>query len=181
MQIPVTKGTTIMKVSQPNLVLVGSTLQLGKGGINLVSLGSSAAIRLPSGVLAPVSVGEPSVASHASTKNYVDSALPDVYDATGAKLSKVKRILLQTTTNSSGAWSVSVPNIGQTKVIYVSATAISNTSAAIPSVALAHIKQYSTAMVSGVSTVGAAIVTGNKNSLLAAPLGTQIFVEMLVQ
>jgi hypothetical protein len=173
-----------MNTRQPRLELVSSSLQLGTGGIKLVNSSSALAVKLSNGTLVPVQAGDPTISSHLSTKNYVDTVVPAVYNSVGTKLNNVKRIILTTTTTSSGTWSVTVPNIGQSTLISVSATAISGTSASLPAACIAHVKTASTTAISGLASVGTVITTiliGGSADLVAAPTGTQIYVDLLVQ
>jgi hypothetical protein len=173
-----------MNTSQPRLNLVNASLQLGKGGIKLINSTTNLAVQLSSGALVPVQAADPTISSHLSTKNYVDTVVPAIYNSAGTKLTNVKRIVLQTTTNSSGAWSVTVPNLGQSQVISVSASAISGSAASLPAACIAHVKAASITTVSGLASVGTVITTiliGGSADLVAAPTGTQIYVDLLVQ
>jgi hypothetical protein len=171
-----------MNSRQPRLSLVGASLQLGIGGIQLVSSSNSAIIQLPSGTLTTLSIATPTSANHAATKSYVDTST-SVYNISGSPITNTKRIVAQTTCNSSGAWSITVPNIGQSEVLSVKATAISSSTATIPSLAIAHITSYSITSITGYATEGTTITSvlvGSAPSLVAAPSGTVIMVDILV-
>lgn len=63
-----------MNQRQFGLVGIGSTVQLGKGGINLVSNNNSLELRNSANIeLIPLKLGEPIDASHGATKGYVDT------------------------------------------------------------------------------------------------------------
>ena len=169
-----------MIISQLHLGVVSSSLQLGKGGIKLVNSSNTLAVQLSNGTLTNVQIADPTISSHSATKNYVDTMVPGVFNASGSQLQNVKRIVIQTTTNSSGAWSVTLPSLGLSQILNVNATAISGSSASPPTVDIAHVKQYSSTQVSGVVTTGTGMLLGG-NSLVAAGSGVVVFVEVLVQ
>lgn len=169
-----------MTTSHSRLALVSSSLQLGKGGIKLISSGGVLAIQLPNGSATQLSGADPTTASQLATKNYVDTSSILTYNASGTLLKSAKRIVTQTTTNSSGAFSVTLPNLGQTQVLMVNATAISGSSATVPSVMFANVKAYTTTSVSGLVSEGTGVLIGG-NSIVAAGSGVVVMLEILVQ
>jgi hypothetical protein len=173
-----------MNTRQPRLELVNSSLQLGTAGIKLTNSSNALSVKLKDGVtLANISAADPTSVSHVCTKNYFDTLTSAIYNSSGTRLTNVKRILLQTTTNSAGAWSVNLPNLGQTQVVNINASIVSLASEVLPGVAIVHIKQFSTSQISGLSSLGSTITTlllGSAATLISAPAGLTVFVDALV-
>lgn len=174
-----------MNVRIPKLELINSTCQLGKGGVKLISNGSSASIRLSDGVtLAPLSVGTPTSSQHAGTKNYIDGISIPLYDSSGSQQSNIKVISLSTTTNSSGAWTVTLPNIGQTAIMNCMSSAITPSGNSAPNYYMSHITTQSATTISGIVSMGLTIVTlliGGSNTLKLAPAGVTVNVVVWVK